>query len=1065
MKKVFITAFCFILFVSMSLSGWALGDNPPKPAPDPVIIDIKIEPTAHTQGNVQVIDIRVDTSNISDGNVVSAKLLMLDAQTEVAGVNSTEATLKGNKAQLSLGIPTGIQAGSYRIKVGINALGLFDTSTVYTINENLAGDISLVEVSPNGHTEGSIQEVSVAVHTANIQNNTMVTVGLVDENGTAVEGVNIASGNIMNGTANIKLTIPGSVPKGDYKIKTTVGSLSDSSSEYVINSTINMPRISTITVSSSSQYYGSGNAVTVGFTTQQVNENTGFEITLINSTGALVDGISGTGLITGSQGSIDIAIPGSLPVGQYYFKMEVSELTLNKTSAVYSVIAPVPVITSVDTSGAVLTEGYVSGSITVVGDRFGEDPIVKVVNRGNGSETAVLPTLSGSSILFDVPAGLQAGTYTVKVTNSSYTTESTQYFTIITQQVTPSITDIEISAGSVLTQGSISGSLIIKGTNFSDTLSNNKISIYNSDTNALIMQNLVPSVKSTSSITVSLPSALPAGTYKVKVKVDKESGFSNNTFTIEKGVPQITGLDTSAATLVEGSIDGSIVILGKHYIPTNIQNKISIVNSQGSVVISDITPITSASSFLVFNIPDLAAGQYRVQVASGSKVSAISTVSFTVAKVSDKGGEDGGGNDNGGNNDNNGGNVENSVGNVSGGSSSGTVITPPKVDGPETSLDIETGIFTTTYNTEQIQKLIRDENKAVDIILEKVDGTSKQSLKLSSDAVSELVQKGKDIQIHYEGSIVILPVDLLRSITGDFAIDIGEIAADVMEQMTSIMDMETGESVQGAGGAADISVKEGESPLTSFANPLIITLTLSDNADARKSGIFYWDEGKKRWTYIGGEYDPVTGQITCVVDHLTRFAVLERNKTFTDIENSWAKEYIEVLASRYIIGGISEDAYSPKGKITRSQFAKLLVEALGIETSEVKGLFTDCAKNAWYTPYVEAAKEAGIAGGTGNSRFEPEAEITREQMAVMVMNALKFKIPVNMAQELENYNTNLTDVDKMSSWAKDAVLCANARGIITGNPDKSFDPQGDALREQAAVVIYRLLIELGQVEN
>lgn len=180
--------------------------------------------------------------------------------------------------------------------------------------------------------------------------------------------------------------------------------------------------------------------------------------------------------------------------------------------------------------------------------------------------------------------------------------------------------------------------------------------------------------------------------------------------------------------------------------------------------------------------------------------------------------------------------------------------------------------------------------------------------------------------------------------------------------------------------------------------------------------------------------------------------------SFVDIENSYAKDAILELQAKGILNGIDFTHFDPKGTLTRAQFATIIVKALGLKTNAATSSFTDVS--GWAVPYVEAARKAGVILGVGGGKFDPNASITREAAATILVRALKTKGTLD-----EEATLDFTDADKISKWARPYIAIAQKYGLIKGHPDGSFDPKGVANREMAAVMGLNLLIIIDIVVN
>ncbi|WP_339372456.1 S-layer homology domain-containing protein [Paenibacillus elgii] len=182
---------------------------------------------------------------------------------------------------------------------------------------------------------------------------------------------------------------------------------------------------------------------------------------------------------------------------------------------------------------------------------------------------------------------------------------------------------------------------------------------------------------------------------------------------------------------------------------------------------------------------------------------------------------------------------------------------------------------------------------------------------------------------------------------------------------------------------------------------------------------------------------------------------MEWNRTFDDIAAHWAKATIERMAAKQIADGMTETAFAPEATMTRAQFAALLTRTLKLPTGAKELPFKDVSPDAWYREALAQALAAKLVSGVSDTAFAPEAPVTREQMALMLMNAYGYaqgaesQLPLNAPA--------FTDREAVSDWAKDSVGRAAGLGLLEGNPDGSFEPQRQATRAQAVTVLNRLL--------
>ena len=205
---------------------------------------------------------------------------------------------------------------------------------------------------------------------------------------------------------------------------------------------------------------------------------------------------------------------------------------------------------------------------------------------------------------------------------------------------------------------------------------------------------------------------------------------------------------------------------------------------------------------------------------------------------------------------------------------------------------------------------------------------------------------------------------------------------------------------------------------------------------------------------VGGKYDPATGKVSFKTNHFSKYFAMPGIKEFDDVEGiTWAEKQIEVLAGKGFINGKSEGVFDPKAAITRAEFAALLTRLLAL-SGEVSSMpFADVPSDAWYAEDVAAAFANGVVTGNSATTFDPNGNITRQEMAVMIGRVLSEQGYV-AADTTEL--TAFTDSNAVAAWAKSGVAMAAREEIVNGNPDGSFAPAANASRAEAAVMLYRL---------
>lgn len=180
------------------------------------------------------------------------------------------------------------------------------------------------------------------------------------------------------------------------------------------------------------------------------------------------------------------------------------------------------------------------------------------------------------------------------------------------------------------------------------------------------------------------------------------------------------------------------------------------------------------------------------------------------------------------------------------------------------------------------------------------------------------------------------------------------------------------------------------------------------------------------------------------------------SEIFTDVPaDHWARAVIQYVYDNGLMTGTSATTFAPEATTTRGMIVSMLARLEGVTSAEPAG-FTDVSADDWYATAVNWAASAGIVNGYEDNTFQPNAAITREQLAAMLMNYAQWKGQDTSARaDLSHYS----DADSISSWANDVLSWAVAEGLLTGVTDDTIAPQVHATRAQVAAILQRFLSE------
>lgn len=212
------------------------------------------------------------------------------------------------------------------------------------------------------------------------------------------------------------------------------------------------------------------------------------------------------------------------------------------------------------------------------------------------------------------------------------------------------------------------------------------------------------------------------------------------------------------------------------------------------------------------------------------------------------------------------------------------------------------------------------------------------------------------------------------------------------------------------------------------------------------------------WHYIGGRYDPDEKSMDVIVGQTGTFAVLMGYQSFKDIEQHWAKHYIEVMAAKQITNGKGDNLFDPDSNITRAEYVALIVRSLGLKSDRLtEKVYEDVHDGSWYFNVINIAHEHGVI--SSGMSFSPDVDIVREDMMMIIVDALKMDKEIDglSKSEVDDILNVFTDAVEITGANREAVALAVKYGIITGRRQDYLAIRDTASRAETMVVVVRLL--------
>ena len=183
---------------------------------------------------------------------------------------------------------------------------------------------------------------------------------------------------------------------------------------------------------------------------------------------------------------------------------------------------------------------------------------------------------------------------------------------------------------------------------------------------------------------------------------------------------------------------------------------------------------------------------------------------------------------------------------------------------------------------------------------------------------------------------------------------------------------------------------------------------------------------------------------------------------FDDVPNKWFKNAVTTVYNEGIMQGKSDTKFDPNANITRAEVVTAFARVACANISgKGKSLpFTDTKTGKWYSDSVGWAAECGIINGRGDGRFSPSDLITRAELAAIIVNFVKYmELELPDDPKIDSF----TDADTFAKWSQKPIEAVRKTGLMQGVNGK-FNPKGNASRAEIAQVIANLLPSVGRID-
>ena len=176
--------------------------------------------------------------------------------------------------------------------------------------------------------------------------------------------------------------------------------------------------------------------------------------------------------------------------------------------------------------------------------------------------------------------------------------------------------------------------------------------------------------------------------------------------------------------------------------------------------------------------------------------------------------------------------------------------------------------------------------------------------------------------------------------------------------------------------------------------------------------------------------------------------------SFRDVTSThWAFASVERAAELGLVTGYSDGTFRPDTPVTRAQFVLMLWRMCGKPAAAKAASFADASAD-WYQDALSWAVENGYVNGLSDTRFGPDAPITRQQaMAILFrLNGGQSGTELTLTGI---YEQTFADSTTIASWAKDATWWAVYHELVSGVGGSRIAPEANASRAQIAAILLR----------
>ena len=221
-------------------------------------------------------------------------------------------------------------------------------------------------------------------------------------------------------------------------------------------------------------------------------------------------------------------------------------------------------------------------------------------------------------------------------------------------------------------------------------------------------------------------------------------------------------------------------------------------------------------------------------------------------------------------------------------------------------------------------------------------------------------------------------------------------------------------------------------------------------------GYYYFMEPSTQKWERQHEWDHYYSDLLYQYRHGETLGLAATGNHFWDIGGHWAADAINKCYENQYFDGTGAGCFQPESVMTRAMLVTVLWRYEG-QPMEGENVFVDVPEDSWYTNAVKWASHNKIVDGIGGGRFDPDGELTREQLATIFY---RYAVSKGYSVESSTDLGSFPDAAKVGPWAEEALAWAVAMRIVGGSAENGVNylrPQGKATRAQVATILVRFV--------